>query len=248
MNILRLMSMGMITTRAMREGNARIVLADDGGEPEWFSAECFNPDYLATQGWLLDAEKPESDTVCFSPDGRYEFELWRGKRRFWRGLEQADGWREFQLLLDMTQRGVPVARPVAASVDRTGLRYQGAVIRYRLVEADTLRQRLERGQTAEMMWQQAGALLRQFHDLGISLPNIAADNVVINSREKLFFADFTQAFRPSGKGGQWKHRNLEHLLQSLLAARETNPRMAFDDGDWLTLTKAYIARARPQAD
>ncbi len=225
------------------DGKSRMAVAEEGFDPR-----CFDADYLAGQGWIVQGDTRVDNTLCFSPDGRYEFELWQGEKRLWRGLDRAEGWREFQLLLEMTNLGVPVARPVAVRVERSGLFYRGSIVRYRLVEADSLRQRLERGQTSELMWQQTGALLRQFHDLGISIPNIAADNVVINSREKLFFADFSQAFRPVGKSDQWKHRNLEHLLQSLLTAREQSKYFAFDDGDWLTLTKAYIARARPEAE
>ncbi|MBT8144580.1 MAG: 3-deoxy-D-manno-octulosonic acid kinase, partial [Gammaproteobacteria bacterium] len=59
-------------------------------------------------------------------------------RYFWSGLQNTRAVREFRLLHDLHERGLPVPRPVAARVCRDGLFYRADLLTVRIADARSL--------------------------------------------------------------------------------------------------------------
>lgn len=160
-------------------------------------------------------------------------------RYFWLGESFTRPFAEWRLLFEMFhERKLPVPRPIAARVERSGLLYRGAILTERLAGiplADVLEQD---GLDADI-WQAVGHCLARFHKDGIAHADLNAHNILIAADGDVSLLDFDRGRRRSP--GPWRWLNIRRLARSLekiLGPRWPEVRAA----GWQTLLAAYEAR------
>jgi len=125
--------------------------------------------------------------------------------------------REFELLSRLHRLGLPVPRPVAACLNRTGmLSYSGSLITERLDNARSLAVCVSRGELPEdHQWHEIGRIIRKFHDNHVFHSDLNAGNVLLDE-SAVYLIDFDRGrIRSSGLEGNWRRANLRRLRHSL---------------------------------
>ncbi|MGH8225182.1 MAG: 3-deoxy-D-manno-octulosonic acid kinase [Gammaproteobacteria bacterium] len=129
----------------------------------------------------------------------------------WRGDTVTRPARELRLLAQLAENGASVARPVAARVLRSGLRYRGDILTERIADARTL------GACADALgsedWARVGAAIRRFHDAGGWHADLNAHNLLL-SPAGAFVIDLDRG-RIVPPGTACQQRNLDRLERSL---------------------------------
>lgn len=120
---------------------------------------------------------------------------------------------EFQLLIELGQRGLPVPVPVAAYWRRAGLVYRAAIIVQRIPGATTLATSPNR--FAPHLWWQIGAIIRRFHRAGLDHVDLNIHNILLVGSE-VYLIDFDRCrLRDAEAGSAWQSANLQRLQRSV---------------------------------
>ena len=154
----------------------------------------------------------------------------------WMGLERTRAFREWRLLHELTQRGLPVPLPIAAHVARNGTSYRADIITMRIPNTRPWASIVGSGDAESWQWEQIGLTLRRFHDEGVDHADLNAHNILIDDERRVFLVDFDRG-RLRRRGG-WQSRNIARLLRSLRKiSLETG--VTFDDAGWWNLVSSY---------
>lgn len=158
----------------------------------------------------------------------------------WRGLASSRAFREWQLLAELYDDGLPVPRPIAARVHRHGLCYTADILTAYLEDTRSVDSMLHAGESLGDRWQDIGATLRRFHDRGVHHSDLNVRNILLDADERVYLVDFDKGcLRPPGA---WKQANLKRLQRSLRkTALETG--VPYDDEVWSRLEAGYAGRA-----
>lgn len=217
--------------------------------------------------WLLDREhyrahgglvvEPRGrDSIAFVEHGGRQWVLRHYRRSglpgrlvrehyLWTGLGRTRPWREFGILQTLTEAGLPVPRPVAAGVRRSGLSYTGALLMERLPEVRTLAEWLMQAPLPETVWHAIGALVARLHGLGVHHPDLNVTNLLLDDAHRLYVLDFDNAMRPSPA---WlRAAGLRRLHRSFRKALRVRQPFHYDDARcWEWLMRGY--HRQPGAD
>lgn len=162
-------------------------------------------------------------------------------RYLFTGLERTRPWREWRLLQQLHELGLPVPRPVAARVMRGGLlgmTYRGALIT-QTVPGISLAQRLREGLLDDNAWRAVGACIRRLHDAGAWHADLNANNILLTDAAEVHVIDFDRGrLRPQDTA--WREANLARLRRSLdkLAGLRTQMQEVVAAG-WPVLLAGY---------
>lgn len=211
------------------------------------SDDFFIPTWWASQGLILK-EAPGRGTTVFVRHHDKSLALRHYHRGglpaqfsrdsyFWLGLERTRPWREWHLLVELYNRGLPVPRPVAARVVRYGFTYSADIIT-EVVEAEPLANWLVKGRLSTTLLTGLGACLRRFHDAGVYHADLNACNILLDDAGKVTLIDFDRGELRAPASG-WQQANLARLKRSLEKFRRSEMRFSFDDEDWKTLLLGY---------
>jgi 3-deoxy-D-manno-octulosonic acid kinase len=121
---------------------------------------------------------------------------------------------EFLLLHELTERGLPVPRPIACGYRLwAGLTYRAAILVARIPDARPLAAYVKPGD--EPLWYQVGACIRRFHDAGVYHADLNCMNILV--ADQVYLIDFDRGtLRPQDSGAaSWKQKNLGRLLRSV---------------------------------
>jgi len=218
----------------------------DGAVLEQVPQSWFQESYWRERGLVVDEVRGRGSTLFVSRDQ----EVWvlRHYRRggfmsrltadnyLWMGLERTRAFREWRLLQELFDRGMPVPRPVAAHVSRNGLSYRADLITACIRDTQSWASMIGSGEVRDSHWQSIGSTVRRFHDQGVDHTDLTAHNILIDDQQRIFVVDFDKGgFR--SRGG-WKKANLDRLLRSLRkVSMETGA--AFDEAGWQLLVASY---------
>lgn len=158
-------------------------------------------------------------------------------RYFWTGEARTRPFREWQLLKDMHDAGLPVPAPVAAMYIRTGLSYTGDLITERIPDARPLSSLLEREPQAQAVYEAVGRCIRAFHKAGIYHADLNAHNVLLDTAGRVFLIDFDRGRKRAP--GRWREENLRRLHRSLIKVTRQLPAGRFSSSDWDALMRGY---------
>lgn len=159
----------------------------------------------------------------------------------WTGLRRSRAFREWRLLAKLHDLNLPVPRPVAAQVVRTGLIYQADIITAYLPHTRPLSVYLNEGRPLTERWREIGSMLRSFHDRGVDHPDLTAHNILLAPEGDVFLVDFDNARLRAP--GRWQRAGLARLERSLRkVALETGTR--FDEAGWRLLLAGYTPLSR----
>jgi len=151
----------------------------------------------------------------------------------WPGLTLTRPWREWHLLAELHALGLPVPRPVAARVVRSGFGYRGDLITRRIPAARSLAELLARGGAPP--WRDTGACIRRFHAAGVWHADLNAHNILVDRDGAVWLLDFDRGERRRPAAG-WQQANLERLARSLRKLQV--PEKVLEPG-WAALLEGY---------
>ncbi|MCK9540063.1 3-deoxy-D-manno-octulosonic acid kinase [Dokdonella sp.] len=160
-------------------------------------------------------------------------------RYAWFGAARTRSFREFHLLAELANAGLPVPAPVAARYVRQGLRYTADLLTRRIEAAQTLAALLGADRADRSSAERIGGMLARFHAAGVWHADLNAHNILVDAAGKAWLLDFDRG-RRRRPSLAWQQANLARLRRSLdkLGAR----RMAgFDARFWHPLLAAYHA-------
>jgi 3-deoxy-D-manno-octulosonic acid kinase len=208
------------------------------GAPE----SLFDPEFWRRQGELFDT-KSGRGSAWFIASGERQWVLRHFRRggfiarvsqdRYvWTGEDRVRAFAEWRLLDALTQRGLPVPRPVAARYERTGLTYRCDLITQRIADARPLSAALELDALPESLWRAAGAAIARLHHAGVDHADLNAHNILIGVNGAVSIIDFDRG-RMRGQGA-WASRNLQRLRRSLAKISRAMPpdRYSAQTWDW----------------
>ncbi len=156
----------------------------------------------------------------------------------WLGESMTRCFREWQLLEQLVQMGLPVPRPVAARYVRSGLIYRADLITARLADVESFTARLAHGGVSAEVWSRVGECIARFHRAGVWHADLNAHNVQIDTAERIFLLDFDRGrIRPTARG--WQQSNLARLHRSLM--KISVGASWFSAREWRWLVEAYDA-------
>lgn len=159
----------------------------------------------------------------------------------WLGESLTRCFREWLLLDQLTQMGLPVPRPLAARYRRSGLVYRADLITVRLPDVETLAVRLASGGVSAEVWGRIGECIARFHRAGVWHADLNAHNVQIDSAGRIFLLDFDRGrIRPVARS--WQQANLARLRRSLMKVGNSSVGAPeFSAQDWRRLVAGYDA-------
>jgi 3-deoxy-D-manno-octulosonic acid kinase len=155
----------------------------------------------------------------------------------WSGLERTRPWREWRVLRQLWDLGLPVPLPVAARVVRCGAFYRGDLITRRIEQTVTLGQVLHERPLPPEDWRRIGSLLRRFQEVGLRHDDINVSNLLVDAEGTFHLIDFDKACIAAP--GAWCGHNLARFRRSLQKQLNRNPRFAFNDAAWDAVLESY---------
>lgn len=150
--------------------------------------------------------------------------------------------REFSLLAQLRDAGLPVPQPVAARCQRVNaFSYRADLLLVRIADAPSLAEHLGRGQPLPLAhWQSVGQTIARLHQQFVDHVDLNAHNLLIDPQGQVWLIDFDRCRRRSTPPpAAWAQRNLDRLLRSLRKLQARQRDFAFSDADWQALTEAY---------
>lgn len=238
---------GAGATRILRDGECAILFdAAAGGEaqPHWFDFA-----WWEAQGRAAPANAGRGPTwFVGTPGAQWALRhyhrggalgRWVADHYLWLGLERARPFVEFRLTQRIRALDLPVPRPVAARVLRAGLVYTGDLITERITGAQPVSALLEAAPVPVTAWRAIGRRIRRFHDLGVYHADLTANNILIDSAERVFLIDFDRGGLRAP--GAWRAANLSRLKRSLAKICRELPPDRFGPAEWTALQDAYVA-------
>lgn len=154
--------------------------------------------------------------------------------------ENSRSWKEWQLLVQMYNIGLPVPRPVAAHTMLKRGTYTADLITVRIPESSPLGEILQNRQIEKKQWYAIGSCLRHFHDCGVYHADLNAQNILIDDDDRVYLIDFD---RCSIKNSTWWRRhNLSRLKRSLNKISLNSAQFYYHPTDWHSLSDGYDQR------
>lgn len=135
-------------------------------------------------------------------------------RYLWQGEDATRSFREFRLLAELRDRGLPVPTPLMAGYSRYGVFYRADLLTALIPAAQTLAQRLHADFPAAAIWHRVGETLARFHAQGAYHADLNAHNVMLDANAQVWLIDFDRGeLRATAQ--DWQRDNLQRLLRSL---------------------------------
>ena len=157
---------------------------------------------------------------------------------FFMGYERTRMAREFRLLCSLCELRLPVPRPVAAFIQRSGPALcAGSLITQYLEGTQSLSSLIRSGDLGDALWAAVGSTIRRFHDHGVIHRDLNASNILLSGGE-VHLIDFDKGrFATASTNESWKQTNLRRLYRSL---EKISAGQGRDLGDyWKTVLSAY---------
>lgn len=159
--------------------------------------------------------------------------------RYWRAtLPESRAWREWHLLADLANQGLPVPVPVAARVVTSGPFYRADLITRQLQATRSLCEVLEAGPLPVEQWQSIGRCIRRFHDAGVYHADLNAHNILLDADGGVWLIDFDKG-EIRTPANEWQQANLSRLRRSLDKLARLHKLFHFEEANWQQLMSAW---------
>jgi 3-deoxy-D-manno-octulosonic acid kinase len=200
-----------------------VMLADPhslGNAQQDASEALFDPDHWAARGELT-AVSGGRGSAWFVGSAAHAWVLrhyLRGglmarisqDRYWWSAEDRVRSFSEWRLLLDLSQRGLSVPKPVAAFYRRERWTYHCDLITQRISQAQPLSAALKATPLAATMWREVGAAVARLHGHGVDHADLNAHNILLDGNGIVSVVDFDRG-QLRTPGGAWTLGNLARL-------------------------------------
>lgn len=237
----------MVQADYLRTGTGAILCAaglSSDPDESWFNPESWQGrDAVVGQAgagrgsvWFLD-----------SPDGVWALRHYRRgglvarlieDQYLWLGEDRTRSFREWRLLAELGELGLPVPAPVAARYQRRGLWYRADLITAFIADAPSFETLFLDERLTDSVWYYAGQVVRRFHDAGVDHADLNIRNILVRADGEIFLLDFDKGRRRPA--GPWAQQNLARLERSLRKICLLTG-AAFDPRGWQLLLDGYAA-------
>ncbi len=156
----------------------------------------------------------------------------------WTGRKRSRAFREFRLLAELHDAGLPVPAPIMARYVRKGMSYRADLITRQIPGAQTLSDQLAERHLDAALATRVGRTLARFHSLGIWHADLNANNILLDAAGKVWLLDFDRCDRRK-PAMQWQQNNLQRLLRSFRKLQASKLMPDFDDVFWHPMLAAY---------
>jgi 3-deoxy-D-manno-octulosonic acid kinase len=158
-------------------------------------------------------------------------------RYLWTGERRVRAFREFRLLAELAERGLPVPKPIAARYQRVGMSYRCDLIMQRIADASPLSSILAAGVLSDASWRAIGATIACLHRHRVDHADLNAHNILLDRRGAVSVIDFDRG--RVRERGAWTSRNLRRLRRSLAKVSRQLPPDRFSAVAWGCLLSGY---------
>ena len=218
-----------------------------GNPPADAAESLFDPDFWRSRNELISVARGRG-SAWFIADGVHQWVLRHYRRGgsiarivydryLWLGEARVRAFAEWRLLESLSQRGLPVPRPVAARYQRNGLLYRCDLITQRILNAEPLSEMLRRGAIGELTWRALGAAVAQLHRAGVDHADLNAHNLLLDTRGAVTVIDFDRGRMRAP--GAWTARNLRRLRRSLAKLSRELPADRYSERTWQWFVAGY---------
>lgn len=153
------------------------------------------------------------------------------------GLENTRAWQEFNLLEQMQQWDLPVPKPIAARVLRSGLYYRADIITQLIAGSTDLFHLLKTEALSDQQWFEVGRAIARLHQHQVYHHDLNIHNLMKDDQAVIWIIDFDKCAVKAGQ--QWKTQNLQRLLRSLLKEKQRQTQFYWQETDWQHLISGY---------
>ncbi|RDV23958.1 3-deoxy-D-manno-octulosonic acid kinase [Alteromonas aestuariivivens] len=155
------------------------------------------------------------------------------------GTRRTRAFQEFQLLQHMNSLGLPVPRPIAAHIFRSGLIYRADLITALIPNSADLHHILCQKALTEQQWYQVGVTVARLHKAQVYHHDLNIRNIMLDAHQQVWIIDFDRCYVRAGV--RWKQQTLDRLNRSLHKEQQRNPQFYWQEKDWQTLLNGYQA-------
>ena len=155
----------------------------------------------------------------------------------WLGKTLSRPWLEWSILERGFKAGLPVPRPVAACICRSGIWYRAAIIMTYLKNTEILASRLGARKMRRKTWYKLGLLIKRMHVEGIRHADLNASNILIDPNDQFYLVDFDKA-SVMNHLADWQWRPLFRLQRSLEKFNREQG-IYYSEEDWQALMDGY---------
>ncbi|RLA04891.1 MAG: 3-deoxy-D-manno-octulosonic acid kinase [Gammaproteobacteria bacterium] len=216
----------------------------------------FDPDYWLAKNSIAGQSRGRNTTWFIKAPEKLDKAFWvlrhyyRGglvakvssDKYIYSGLENTRCYQELEILQEMVRLKLPVPKPVAARVIRSGLFYQADLLMEKL-SANDLVMKLQVAAIGKDSWQRIGRTIATFHNQGIYHADLNAHNIMIDEAEKVWLIDFDRCEKRA-IASSWQLNNIERLERSFNKEKGLHPSLHFEQSDWQSLKSGYMSAIR----
>jgi 3-deoxy-D-manno-octulosonic acid kinase len=159
-------------------------------------------------------------------------------RFLWTGRRRTRSFREFRLLANLHEAGLPVPAPIMARYVREGGIYRADLVTRRIPGVLTLAQRVSTQTLDAAVGARAGRTLAGFHAIGLWHADLNAHNLLIDPAGKVWLIDFDRC-RMRKPAMHWQQSNLDRLLRSFIKLKASRSMPDFEEVFWHPLLASY---------
>ncbi|WP_188696538.1 3-deoxy-D-manno-octulosonic acid kinase [Bowmanella pacifica] len=153
------------------------------------------------------------------------------------GLSRCRSFQEFHLLNWMHAQGLPVPRPVAAHVHRSGPIYRADLILQQINKANDLHHILCASPLEASQWQNVGKTIARMHQAQIYHHDLNIHNLMQDEEGKIWLIDFDRCYKRHGT--DWQPQNLARLKRSLEKESARTSPYYYQPDDFTCLLQGY---------
>ncbi|RLV60865.1 3-deoxy-D-manno-octulosonic acid kinase [Parashewanella curva] len=225
-----------------------VTLAVANPQCQSLKSEHFESNFWQKNGAITGTSTGRHTTWFIQSDADQQWVLrhyWRGglMAKFSRdlylfmGREYTRPMAELRLLEHMIQLNLPVPRPVAAKIERTGLWYRGDILIERIENAIDLHGLLSKSAMDDDRWQLLGHTIARFHRLGVYHADLNIKNILWD-QQQFYLIDFDRG-EMRKPVSSWQQSNIARLRRSFDKEKAKLPELAFNEHNWQQLLAGY---------
>lgn len=212
---------------------------------DWFDAH-----FWQQQNKIVGAKKGRATAWFFKHE-----QLTGVLRHYWRGgligklltdqyvyvgLEHTRVYKEFSLMMHLTELGLNVPTPIAAKVTRSGFIYRGDIITEAVKGAQSLLDILVTRPLTHDELKNVATTLSEFHNRGVYHADLNINNILFDEAGKVFIIDFDRGEIRQPEIA-WQQENIKRLARSFAKEQSRNEIMHWQQSDWQSLYCDYQA-------